>query len=97
LKRLNSSKKGEQFKLPKSLMRWLIVWKQLVDYRGLEGIVRKMAQLGLIPGYPDYTIIWHRIHSDMPDLSPSSFSEAEIGTDGTDLKTRNAGEYRIFK
>ena len=97
LKRLNRSKKGGQFKFPKSLMMWLVVWKQMVDYRGLEGIVRKMAQLGLIPEYPDYTTIWHRIHADMPDLSPPAFSEAEIGTDGTGLKTRNAGEYRIFK
>ena len=97
LERLNHSKKGGRFKFPGSLMKWLTVWKQLVDYRGLEGITRKLHQIGLIPGYPDYTTIWTRVHELVPEISLPSFSIAEIGTDGTGLKTRNAGEYRVFK
>ena len=97
LEKLNHSKKGGQFKFPGSLMKWLTVWKQLVDYRGLEGITRKLHQIGLIPGYPDYTTIWTRVHELVPEISLPSFSIAEIGTDGTGLKTRNAGEYRVFK
>ena len=97
LGKMNDSKRGGQFKFPKSLMKWLVVWKQMVDYRGLEGITRKISQLGLIPEHPDYTTIWYRIHAVKPDLSLPKFNEAEIATDGSGLKTRNAGEYRIFK
>ena len=97
LERLNHSKRGGQFLFPESLMRWLVVWKQLVDYRGLEGVTRKLHQIGLIPVYPDYTTIWTRVHELVPEISLPSFSIAEIGTDGTGLKTRNAGEYRLFK
>ncbi|MEM3490230.1 MAG: hypothetical protein QXO75_11335 [Nitrososphaerota archaeon] len=36
LGKMNDLKRGGQFKIPKSLMKWLVVWKQLVDYRVLE-------------------------------------------------------------
>ena len=69
LETVNASKKGGQFLFPWSFVKWLTVWKQLVDYRGLEGISRKMQQLGLIPRYPDYTTIWSRVHSLKPEIS----------------------------
>lgn len=94
---VNMSKRGGQFLFPDSFVKWLTVWKQLVDYRGLEGISRKLHQLGLIPRYPDYTTIWHRIRSSTPEISLPAPYSAEIATDGSGLKTRNAGEYRITK
>ena len=97
LERLNSSKKGGQYKFPVSLMKWLVIWKQILDYRGLEGVTRKLHQIGLIPEHPDYTTIWHRIHSARPGISIPGFNEADVATDGSGLKTRNAGEYRILK
>ncbi|EQD56157.1 transposase ISC1058, partial [mine drainage metagenome] len=74
-----------------------MIWKQLLDYRGLEGITRKLAELGLIPTYPDYTTIWHRIHGLTPTLKMPQYSELELASDGTGMKTSNAGEYRIFR
>ncbi len=98
LKKANESKRGGgQFKFPESFIGWLVTWKQLVVYRGLEGIARKLCQFGLIPKYPDFSTIFTRIHDLVPDISMPSFSEAEVGTDGSGLKTNNAGEYRIFK
>ena len=70
----------------------MVIWKQFVDYRGLEGIARKLFQTSLIPRYPDYTIIWHRIHATMPDLPSPGFHETEAATDGSGLKRRNDGE-----
>ena len=51
-----------------------MVWKQLVDYRGLEGIARKLYQYDLIP---DYTAIWHRIHDLIPEISIPEWDDIE--------------------
>ncbi len=56
LGKMNDSKRGGQFLFPESFVKWLTVWKQLVDYRGLEGISRRLNQLGLIPRHPDHTM-----------------------------------------
>ncbi|MEM3193290.1 MAG: hypothetical protein QW292_14625, partial [Candidatus Parvarchaeota archaeon] len=53
--------------------------------------------LDLNPKYPDFSTIWNRIHSSMPEISFPQFNETEIATDGSGLKTSNAGEYRILK
>lgn len=97
LARMNLGKRGGQYRIPESFVRWLVIWKQLVDYRGLEGITRKMAELRVIPTYPDYTTLWHRIHRLTPPLKLPKYSELEVASDGTGLKTSNAGEYRIFR
>ncbi|MGC8618850.1 MAG: transposase, partial [Thermoplasmata archaeon] len=94
---MNRNRRGGQSKFPQSLMRWFLIWKQLLDYRGLEGIARKMSYIHLITEFPDFSTIWNRIHSSTPEISLPSFKEAEVGSDGTGLKTRNAGEYRILK
>ena len=62
-----------------------------------EGIARSLVDLGIIPYYGDYTTVWSRIHDMRPDVNVSGMSYAEIGTDGTGMKTNNAGTYRITK
>ncbi len=94
---MNRGKRGGQFVFPDALIRWLLVWKQIVDYRGLEGITRKIAEIGIIPHYPDYTTIWHRIHDLMPAITVPDFTNLEIASDGSGLKSSNAGQYRILK
>jgi hypothetical protein len=94
---MNWHKRGGQFLFPESFVRWLVIWKQLVDYRGLEGVTRQLAQFGLIPLAPDYSTIWHRIHALRPPLRMPDYRDLELGSDGTGLKTSNAGEYRIFR
>lgn len=97
LDRANGSKRGGQFLFPETFIKWLTIWKQFVDYRGLEGIGRKIYQSGLIPNYPDFSTIWNRIHTLTPELSVPDYDDLEIGTDGSGLKTSNAGEYMIMK
>ena len=94
---MNQGKRGGQYRIPESFVRWLVVWKQLIDYRGLEGITRRMAELGLIPTSPDYTTLWHRLHGLTPAVRLPKYSDLELASDGTGLKTSNAGEYRIFR
>lgn len=87
--------RGSPFLFPESFMQFMMLWKQYLDYRSLEGMARSHVDLGIIPQYSDYTTIWNRIHDMKPDLDISGLEYAEIGTDGTGLKTNNAGSYRI--
>ena len=97
LNRMNRGKRGSPYRFPQSFMKFMMIWKQHLDYRGLEGIARSMKDAGLIPQYGDYTTIWYRIHDMTPDLDIAGMEYADLGTDGTGMKTNNAGSYRITK
>lgn len=97
LEEMNRGKVGAPFKFPESFMRWQTVFHQFVDYRGLEGIARSLAKLRLIPKYDDYSTIWYRIHAIRPEITLPEYDDLDIGSDGSGLKTNNAGEYRVFK
>ena len=43
---MNRSKRGRQYQLPDSLIRWLVLWKQLVDYRASKGSVGGWSSWG---------------------------------------------------
>ncbi len=80
---MNRGKRGGQFVFPDALIRWLVIWKHLVDYRGLEGVARKLVQIRIIPLAPDYTTIWFRIHDLMPAVEMPFFAYMEAASDGT--------------
>ena len=60
-------------------------------------MARSLANMGIIPYYGDCTTVWHRIHDMRPSLDISGLQNMSIGTDGTGLKTNNAGSYRTTK
>ena len=97
LREMNKGKRGAQFKFPDSFIKWIAVWHQLVDYRGLEGIGRMLTKYNLIPYFGDYTTLWNRIHKIKPEIIIPENKEVELASDGTGLKTSNAGEFRQFK
>jgi hypothetical protein len=94
---MNRGKGGGQFRIPPSFVRWLVIWKQFLDYRSLEGLTRRLAALGLIPAAADHTTLWHRLHGLTPEVKLPKYADLELATDGSGLKTTNAGEYRIFR
>ena len=53
--------------------------------------------MGFLPQYNDYTTIWHRVHDMLPEIKLLIEKELKVATDGSRLKTNNAGEYRVFK
>ena len=59
LKRMNDGKRGSPFLFPESFMRFMMLWKQYLDYRGLEGMARSLKKMHIIPEYGDYTTIWY--------------------------------------
>ncbi|MEM4056774.1 MAG: hypothetical protein QW578_07040 [Thermoplasmatales archaeon] len=82
-------------KFPDSFIKWMAMWHQLVDSRGLEGIRRMLTKYKLIPYLGDYTTLWNRIHKIKIKIIPEN--KEVIESDGTGLKTSNAEEYRQFK
>ena len=97
LKEMNHGKRGARYRFPNSFMMLMLMWKQYLDYRSLEGMARSMVKKRLIPCYGDFSTVWYRIHDMKPDLMVRGLGFADIGTDGTGMKTNNAGSYRITK
>ena len=71
LKTMNMGKRGSPYLFPESFMSLMMIWKQYLDYRGLEGIAISLVDLGIIPYYGDYTTVWHRIRDVQPSLGIS--------------------------
>ncbi|MEM4150783.1 MAG: hypothetical protein QXO39_06050 [Conexivisphaerales archaeon] len=55
-------------KFPDNFIKWMAMWHQLVDYRGLERIGRTLAKYNLISYFGDYTILWNKIHKIKPKI-----------------------------
>ena len=56
-----------------------------------------LKKYNLIPYFGDYTTLWNRIHKIKLEIIIPEKKEIELASDGTGLKTSNAGEYRQFK
>ncbi len=97
LKEMIHGKRGARYRFPNSFMMLMLMWKQLPDYRSLEGMARSMVKKRLIPCYGDFSTVWYRIHDMKPDLMVRGLGFADIGTDGTGMKTNNAGSYSTMK
>jgi hypothetical protein len=74
-------------------------WKQFLDYRSLEGRTRRFAALRVIPASTstDYTTLWPRLHALTPEVQLPKYTDLEVRSDGTGLRTTNAGEHRTFR
>ncbi|MGC9124229.1 MAG: hypothetical protein ACP5IB_09245 [Thermoplasmata archaeon] len=66
-------------------------------FEGLEGIARKIADYEIIPYFSDYTTLWRRIHDFKPELYKPEYKKIEVASDGSELKTKNAGTYLLDK
>ena len=97
LNEMNYKKNGRPYKFPQSFIKMEMVWHQFVDYRGIEGMARKLSEYNLIPEYNDYTTIFRRICKLKPDIVMPEYNDLEIASDGTGMKTSGAGQYRIYK
>lgn len=94
LKRMNDGKRGSPFIFPESLIRLQGLWHQLVDYRGIEGITRKIASLGHIPEYNDYTTVSRRVRKLGMEFDLPMEGKVDVACDGSGMKMTNSGEYK---
>jgi hypothetical protein len=95
LDEMNEGKVGAKYMFPDSLIRLQSVWHQWVDYRGIEGITRKLEEAAQLPGFNDYSTINRRVNrQDVKFDLPKG--DCCVSTDGSGMKFENAGEYRAM-
>jgi len=93
LEEMNKGKAGAPYQFPESLIKLQAVWYQWVDYRGLEGITRKLSALKAIPKYNDYTTIFRRVEKTDVEFELPKEGIVFLSTDGSGFKTGNNGTY----
>ncbi|MBU2589679.1 MAG: IS5 family transposase [Nanoarchaeota archaeon] len=93
IKEMNSSKIGQPYMYPNSLIEFLaILYQRGFDYRSLEGILRGLSKrLGTFP-----VIVYSQIRRRIRNLKPKFSAKKDkliVGSDGTGLKVGNRGEW----
>ena len=93
LEKMNNGKIGARYEFPESLIRLQAVWHQWIDYRGVEGITRKLVEAAQLPAFNDYSTINRRVNRmDINFELPKG--DCCVSTDSSGMKFENAGEYR---
>lgn len=93
LRTMNEKKVGRPYTFPESLIKLQALWLQFVDLRGVEGITRKVVEIGKIPEYNDFSTISRRVNAmSIKFLLPES-KEIFVATDGSGMKMNMSGEY----
>ncbi len=97
LKKMNKNKIGAPYQFPESLIKLQGVWGQWIDYRGIEGITRKLAEYGLVPRYNDFSTVNRRVNKiDIEFILPTDKNVC-ASSDGSGMKMNNGGAYRERK
>ena len=90
---MNKGKVGAKYEFPESLIRLQAVWHQWVDYRGIEGITRKLVEAAQLPAFNDYSTINRRVNRTGVNFALPK-TDCCVSADGSGMKFENAGEYR---
>ena len=92
---MNEGKVGHPYEFPESLIRLQAAWYQLVTYRGVEGITRKLSKTGLIPDYNDFSAIQRRVIKIKIEFgSVDRKKSIKASCDGTGMRFTNGGVHR---
>jgi hypothetical protein len=91
---MNEGKRGKPFAFPESLIRLQGVWHQWVDYRGVEGVTRKMAEANVLPQHNDFSTINRRVNALEIGFELPKSGSVRVASDGTGMKLENGGEHR---
>lgn len=91
---MNDGKRGKPFAFPESLIRLQGVWHQWIDYRGVEGVTRKMAEADVVPEYNDFSTINRRVNKLEIGFALPQSGDVCVACDCTGMKLENGGEHR---
>lgn len=97
LEKMNKDKRGAPYEFPESLIRLQGVWHQWIDYRGVEGVTRKLAEYNLVPNYNDFSTINRRVNKLDIEFDLPKEGSVDISCDGSGMKMTNGGTYREKK
>jgi len=67
-----------------------------LPYRAIEGVLRALERLKIIPTSLDYSTIWERVR-DMDITFPEAGDQLEVIADATGISTNKGGQYIIAK
>lgn len=93
LREMNDKKVGRPFKFPWSLIKLQALWLQFIDLRGVEGITRKVVEIGKLPQYNDFSTVSRRVNAMSTKLDLPKEKEIFVSTDGSGMKMNMSGEY----
>jgi len=94
---MNVGKRGAPYIFPESLIKLQAVWNQWVDFRGVEGITRKLREFDLIQEYNDFSTINRRVNQIEAEIILPQKGTISVSTDGSGCKITNRGDYRETK
>lgn len=97
LEKMNKDKKGAPYEFPESLIELQGVWGQWIDYRGIEGITRKLTEMGIIPKYNDFSTVNRRVNKLDTEFILPKDENVFASSDGSGMKMNNGGSYRERK
>jgi len=93
LARMNFNKVGAPFLYPETLIELQSVWLHFIPLREVEGLTRKVAEIGEIPGYNDYSTVSKRVNKMSTRFDLPKDKDLYVATDGTGMKMNMSGEY----
>lgn len=97
LEEMNKGKKGHPYEFPESLIKFQAVLGQWIDYRGLEGVTRKLVCYTKLPKYNDFSTINRRVNSLDPEIELPKKGSISVTCDGSGMKMSNASSYKEEK
>ena len=97
VEQMNQGKRGAPYIFPESLIELQAVWNQWVDFRGVEGITRKLQEYDLIPEYNDFSTINRRVNKIEAEVTLPQEGTIFVSCDGSGMKMTNRGDYKETK
>ena len=80
LAEMNKNKIGAPYQFPESLIQLQAVWLQFTDLRGVEGINRKVVEIGKILDYNDFSTISRRVNATSTKIELPEGQEVYVAT-----------------
>lgn len=94
LHQMNLGKRGAPYLFPNSLIELQAVWHaKKIPFRMVEGITRKLAAIGKVPDYNDYSTVNRRVNQLACQLTLPNSEHLTLFSDGTGLQVVDSGEY----
>jgi len=84
------------YKAPREFNEFLAFLHIFLPYRAIEGVLRALEGLKIIPTSLDYSTIWERVRN-MNIKFPEANDELEVIADATGISTTRGGQYVIAK
>jgi hypothetical protein len=84
------------YKAPKEFNEFLAFLHIFLPYRAIEGVLRALERLKIIPTSLDYSTIWERVRN-MDIKFPEANDQLEVIADATGISTNKGGQYIIAK